>query len=426
MFGRQIDREVQRRARLFLSERDGFYERTGALEGRDRCDYDREEVLRQALEAWRSNPLARRMISIMCEYVVGGGITASSSQPAAHDFLRAWWNHPLNRMSLQVFEWCEELSRAGELFIALSTDASGMSYARAVPASQIAEVVTTENDLCQPLAYLEKAIRGEARRWPAYIRATDAPGEDGSFATVMLHYAVNRPAGAVRGESDLAPVLRWLARYSAWLEDRARLNRYRQTFLYQVKARFASEEERRARQSALNATPPNPGSILVTDDSEDWSVINPQLDSFEASQDGLAIKKMIASGAGLPLHFLAEPEESNRTTAESAGGPAFRHFEQRQEFFCWMLADLLRAVLFRRAMVDRRVRPDAEISVRGADLSARDNLALASAAAQAVESFSELFHLGLIDRAELLRLVYRFAGESVDVEAMLKRADDQR
>jgi hypothetical protein len=40
----------------------------------------------------------------------------------------------------------------------------------------------------------------------------------------MLHYAVNRPVGAVRGESDLAPILPWLRRYNRWLEDRVRLN----------------------------------------------------------------------------------------------------------------------------------------------------------------------------------------------------------
>ncbi len=75
---------------------------------------------------------------------------------------------------------------------------------------------------------------------------------------------------------------------------------------------------------------------------ETWSVIQPNLASQEAGEDGLAIKRMIAAGAGLPLHFLAEPESATRTTAESAGGPTFRHFEQRQRHFLWMLSDLAR------------------------------------------------------------------------------------
>ena len=124
----------------------------------------------------------------------------------------------------------------------------------------------------------------------------------------MLHYAINRPVGAKWGESDLAPLLIWLSRYAAWLQDRARLNKYRQAFMYVVQGNYASDAERLARQAELNANPPSPGCILVTDASEIWTVLNPQLDSTDANADGLALKKMIAAGAGVPLHFLAEPE----------------------------------------------------------------------------------------------------------------------
>ncbi len=211
-----------------------------------------------------------------------------------------------------------------------------------------------------------------------------------TFEPVIVHYSVNRPVGAKWGESDLAPVLRWLARYSAWLEDRARLNRYRQAFVYVVKAQFNSQAERLQRQAELNANPPNPGSILVADATEEWSIMAPSLASHEAGEDGLALKKMIAAGSGNPLHFLAEPESSTRTTAESAGGPTFRHYEQRQQFFIWMMRDLAQIVVKRRAHVDSNVRPKAEILVKGTDISARDNAALAVASSTIANSFRAL------------------------------------
>jgi hypothetical protein len=237
----------------------------------------------------------------------------------------------------------------------------------------------------------------------------------------MLHYAINRPVGAVRGESDLAPLLRWLSRYAAWLEDRARLNRYRNSFLFVVKGRWASEAERAARQAALSAVPPSPGSFLVVDESETWEVLNPQLESQDAGEDGLALKKMIAAGAGLPLHFLAEPESSNKSTAESAGGPTYRHFEQRQEFFTWVVTDLARVCVRRRGQVYRRVKDTVQIQVTGADLSARDNAALAIALTSGISALAELRDRCVIDDAELLRMAYKFAGEVPDVEAILER-----
>jgi len=362
-------------------------------------------------------------VGLTSQYVVGGGIGLSCPHPETNAFLRAWWEHPLNRMAARCYEWCDELTRAGELFIVLSTDAAGMSYLRAIPAGEIQEIETAENDLEQELAFWEQA-RGTpddqmmpdgmlaGRRWQAYREEMDTTDDEGRFQPAMLHFAINRPVGAKFGESDLAPLLRWLSRYAAWLEDRARLNRYRNSFLFQVQARYQDESERARRQAELNLNPPAPGSILVTDESETWSVINPQLASFEAAEDGLALKKMIAAGSGNPLHFLAEPESATRTTAESAGGPTFRHYEQRQQYFLGMATTLARAAVRRRAQIDRSVDAEAEIKATGADITARDNGELAQAASAIIAAFTGLRDRGLIDDQELLRLAYRFAGET--------------
>jgi len=391
-----------------------------AYEARDRMPYDQQTILQQALEAWRVNPLARRIVGLTSQYVVGGGMRVTCSHPATEAFLHQWWQHELNQCTLRIYEWCDELTRAGEIFFLLSTDAAGMTYVRAVPAAQISAIQTADNDLQQELSYHQQLNGvGEEQIWSAYDSRTDAPDQP-----VMLHFAINRPPGAVRGESDLAPLLVWLNRYAIWLEDRARLNRYRNAFYFVVKSRFLSEAERVTRQAILNATPPTPGSILVTDESEQWDVIHPRLESHEASEDGLSIKKMIAAGAGLPLHFLAEPESSTRSTAEAAGGPTFRHFEQRQLFFCEMIRQLAVVTVRRRAMLDSRVDPDASIQVQAADLSARDNAALAIATQAASRTFFDLFDRGLIHREELLRMVYRFAGEVPAQDASAIDLDD--
>jgi hypothetical protein len=212
-----------------------------------------------------------------------------------------------------------------------------------------------------------------------------------------------------------------LVRYASWLEDRARLNRYRNTFIFWVKARFSSQAEKLERQAELNRNPPNPGSILVTDESEEWKCISPNLASFEAAEDGLALKKMVAVGSGYPMHFLAEPESATRTTAESAGGPTFRHLQQRQEFFVWMIEDIANVAIQRRKLFDRLVNVKEEVKVSGTDISARDNAALAAAASTIVGSFAVLRDRGLIDDQELMRIAYRFAGEVVDIEELLER-----
>jgi len=477
ILGPTITRRVQLAVAALDDTRDAIISGQSQLE-RDRFTADREEILRDALLAWRTNPLAKRIVSLTTQYVIGEGIKLEAKHEPTNDFLKAWWTHRLNRMPVRIVEWCDELTRAGNLIVLVSTDQAGMSYVRALPATQVQTIITRPNDVEQPLAIVEKmqwgaslvasgvgvanqplfnagaapyvtmqspasSQRGTSATgeqpapgapndgsgvpgrgpwtWPAYDEATDCQNPDGTFPTVALHYAINRPVAAAWGESDLAPLLRWLARYSNWLEDRARLNRFRQAFMYVVSAAFQSKADRLARQAEINANPPTPGAVLVKDDTETWEVIQPSLAAHDAGEDGLALKKMISAGSGNPLHFLAEPESATRTTAEAAGGPTFRHYEQRQNYFLWMLEDVARVVLARRGLVDPAVNLAERITLTGSDISARDNAALAQAAGLIATAFTNLRDRQIIDDAELLRLVYRFCGENVDVQAMLKR-----
>ncbi len=150
---------------------------------RERYDYDREDMLRQALEAWRVNPLARRIVELTTQYVVGGGMRLRVDHPYTHKFIEEFWNHRLNQLGMRVYELCDELTRAGELFIVVSTDAAGMSYIRAIPAVNIEEITCADNDLAQEQSYLEKAVEPgeEPRTWRAYNELEDHRSEDGSF-----------------------------------------------------------------------------------------------------------------------------------------------------------------------------------------------------------------------------------------------------
>jgi hypothetical protein len=343
---------------------------------RDRPAYSREEILLQCIDAWRYNPLARRIVELTTQYAVGNGFNLNCEDGRVKTFIEEFWNHRLNQMNTHILAMSDELARCGNLFLLISTDASGMSYIRAVQTEQVEEIISAQNDPEQEQFFKLKGDQGVASGDPdrvhfvgngytwndgqnayyqSYDSTTDTIDESGHFKPVMVHYAVNRPVGGLWGESDLSHLLKWLGRYTAWLEDRVRLNRFRNAFLYVVKASYTSETARKTRQAELAANPPTPGSILVTDESEEWSVMSPKLEAMDAYNDGIALKKMIAAGAGIPLHFLAEPESATRTTAESAGEPTYRKYEQRQQVLIGIIKDLLRITLERKSLVDRRM-----------------------------------------------------------------------
>jgi len=424
LFKSQIDKAVRKQLSIAETENNFLVGARSANQStRDRYSYDRSDILEQSLEAWRLNPLARRIVELTSQYVIGASISITSKNKKVNQFINDFWDHRLNRMSVRVFEMCDELTRTGNLFLLISTDPSGMSYLRVIPTSNIDSITARANDIEQPIAFIPKQdLSGEQpRAYPAYDDQTDDLKK-----SVMLQYTINKPCGAQWGESDLAPILKWLSRYSNWLEDRARLNRYRNSFLFTVSAKFASEVQRKARQQALNAEPPQPGSILVTDENEVWDVISPKLESRDAAVDGLALKKMVATGCGIPMHFLAEPESATRTTAEAAGGPTYRRFQERQQYFLWIIRDILTVSLNRMSIIDESLKSKDKINpykitIIGTDINTTDNITLAMAGGNILNVLTSIRDRNLIDNSEFLRLLYKFTGETVDIEDMLAR-----
>src|SRR3990172_12753326 len=80
---------------------------------RDRFEYDRATILSECLRAWRVSPIARRIVKLYTQFIVGEGLTIKSTHAATQNFLQTWWNHPLNNLTSQIPEWCDERTRSG-------------------------------------------------------------------------------------------------------------------------------------------------------------------------------------------------------------------------------------------------------------------------------------------------------------------------
>ncbi len=397
--------EQQEQARLAVAENDNTFYGNNNLStwARDRYDYDRQTIFSECLRAWRVNPIARWLVAIINAFVIGEGLSIEADHKATNKFLQEWWGHDLNDLDQNIPRWLDEQSRSGNLFFLFSVDEVGMSYVRAVPADLIKEIQHADNDVEQETFYVPHDLN--ASPWVAYNKQE----EQDSF---MVHIAVNKPVGSCWGEPDLATQLPWIGRFSAWLEDRARLNRFRNAFIWFITKPWKSEAEKRTRQTELNAKPPAPGSILLKDPDENWEVKSPQLDSSDASLDGLALKKMISMGR--PLHYLAEPESATRTTAEAAGTPTFRNLAQIQKAFKNAIRKLAQIAVRIRKRKDPRVNPNAAITVKAPDITEKDNASLALAMNRTWPVAMDLYDRKLIDEKELMRLIYRMGGETFE------------
>jgi hypothetical protein len=231
-----------------------------------------------------------------------------------------------------------------------------------------------------------------------------------------MQFAINKVSNAKRGKSDLATLLPWLRRYKDWLTDRVRINKYKGAFLWTIKLTGA-DRKTIDRKRMEYSYPPDPGSIVVHNESEEWSAVQPNISADDVEADGRAIKMMIAMGAGLPEHYLSEGGHVNYATAAEMGLPTFRKFQRRQD----------EVVLMIRAIVDRVLDEavkagtlpagtDRRYDVNVPELVPDDNTTLATAASTMANALALARDRGWISDETAMKLLFGFANVPVDVE----------
>lgn len=428
----------------------------------ERPEAARQAQARDALEAWRSNPYAKRIIDLITDYTVGDGLSPVAPGEIGR-FVDAFWHHPQNRLDLRLPELVDELSRSGDLFLALFRNpADGMSYVRAVPKSEIVEIVTAENDWEREMAYVVRggAGAGEPGRGgegEKGRKGEGATGDGGSFsplhslspspllvgtttflspnhpdaagaAAVMVHYSINRPVGALLGESELASILPALRWYNRMLEDRVRLNWAARAFLWFVTVPTGRVHAKAEQYSA----PPEPGSIVVHDEGEKWDMVAPNLRGLDAQHDLRALRQAISAGSGQPPHWHGDGGDVNRAVAAAMQDPALRRLRRRQKHLQHLVIDLCHTAYGRanEAGLARR-RPEREaIRVDLPDISREDNESLALAAERLTGAFARL--MGALPgwspalAGQMLPLIFKFAGEPLSPGLMEEILEELR
>ena len=260
-----------------------------------------------------------------------------------------------------------------------------MSYVRTVPASLIDGIKWAPGDYEEETSYHEMVGIDDpdyaegGRTWYAAAALTaglevDEADDSGRFKPVMLHFAVNWPAGCVRGESDLASILPWLFGYALWLEDRVRLNAAVRAFLWIVKVAKSDIATRQVRVAHSARAGQCAGDRQGQRGMGGGGAAFARAD---AQADGRAIRWMVAAGGpGLALTDFGESETANLASASVMADQRTRFLKTRQSYFGYMLARL-GLESYNRAVRLGRVRGKqvglSDIRIGFSDVSTEDN-----------------------------------------------------
>ncbi len=372
-------------------------------------------------EAYNANPIAFAIIEITTSFVLGKGITLSARTPEVQRVLNDFWQDPDNHMETRIYALCTELSLYGEQFIRFYVNPiNGSVKIRQVDPSIIDQIETDPDDIETALRFHRRPIGPSASQPgdPAPVTPRDGPSVEGEWfkaGSEMMQFCINKVSNAKRGKSDLATLLPWLRRYKDWLTDRVRINKYKGAFLWDVQLQGA-DKKAIDRKKMEYAYPPEPGSIIIHNESESWSAVKPEINASEAAADGRALKLMLAVGAQLPEHYLSDGNYGNRATAAEMGLPTFLKFQRRQHVMRAMLRAILDRVL-REACKARVLAPESDLGydILFPEIDVVDHQTLANATQLLVAALTTAKEQGWVSDETAMRLLFQFAGEELDI-----------
>lgn len=415
-----------------------------------------ERMQEIALTLYDRNPLAKRCLELVKDFVVGEGIVPTSKAEDVQAIIDRFWADGQNAMGARCHAFALELGLWGEqAFAAFVNERSGHVRLVSIDPRTIRAVVPDPENPDLPLAIALASEQGTEARYLKVIREDDEgllvgaqPDEairvgdgthpyysppnlaPGTRLVGAFFWAVNKTQGATRGRSDLLPVADFLDLYDRLIFDEAERMSFLRAFVYDVKI-IGADEPTLTRRAATSA-PPKPGSVYYHNESEELTAITPDLKAQDGATTADLILSLIATGVGLPKTWLNGIMDVNRASATSMDEPSLKRLRARQQVVVAAVQRMARFALD-QAQLAGALKPADEgrhpFGVDVPEMSQRDSEKAARALFATIQALGMADAAGWIDSETARQAVVLMLGQigvGVDLAEMKERLDAER
>lgn len=397
---------------------------------RDLSPVSQQRMRDMALYLWESNLLANRLIELPLAYMLAEGVTLRCGDDDNQALLKRFWRDPINNMDIKIIKKVRELAIFGEqCYPTFVNEHSGHVRLGYLDPALIATVVIDPDNPEQPIGIVTvKDKKGVARRYRVIVNGPEdvftkrtqeirTTFEDGE----AFYFAINDLSNGRRGRSDLLAQIDWLDGYDQFLFGELDRSSFMRAFLWDVTMTGATPEEVKKRASEITA--PNPGSVRVHNEQENWAAVSPELGASDSEGVARLFRNHVLGGGTLPEHWFGGGGNVNRATAGEMGDPTFKMFSQRQKFLKYMLESIGFYVLRQNELAKGQAEPDAEderfeVEAEFPELTTRDTSAYAQALQQVIAGAALAVTNKFITAETAIRLINAISGRiGVEIDA---------
>jgi hypothetical protein len=384
------------------------------------------------------NPIARRLIALIREWVVGEGVSVHSGNELTQAYLLDHWTSRSAGWQLRIEQRCGELWLFGEqCWPVWWNQFNGQARLGVLDTRRIGYVVVDPENVLTPIGIVTKSLAGIPERRIRLVRRDDdvlSEAGDRELATFndgeAFFFTVNNLSTTTRGVSELFHLADSIDGYEQLLYSILRQEQIASNYIFDVT--LDGLDQKGIDAWLKDRRPPRPLSIRAHNEKEKWELAGPKMDTAASRAETARLQRNhVLGGAGVPEHYYGGGGDVNRAAAAEMGGPFEKAMTARQLTFRRVIEDVLVAQVESgiRCGALREADDVRDLRVGMPDLSTRDLSRVGAAMAAFAASLAQGMEQGLVDRntaGRVLASLFSQAGVEVDPADMLTKADAER
>jgi hypothetical protein len=442
-------------------------------DGLDQTTFERYQRL--ALWLYYQNPLARRLMDVPTDMVLGAGVNidvekvqnvAVKGSDDVKKQVTRFLEHPSNEFDVRLPGHFTMLNvGVGELFLpAFVAPQNGDVALGFLEHHLVQEVIFNPKNRMEALAVIQRApdgtqkplywnvIRAEqGQDQPMFPKHPDLVGKKGSvdreivtdneidspqmnrapkgyiYAGEIFYFRAN-VLGTGRGRSAIEPTLDWLHAYDNFLFGDLRNAGMQAAFIWDVEITGADHVTLTKRANEIRQNPPRPGEVNFHNEKEKWQALSPNLNAASHTDLGVQVKKIIGLALGLPPHLIGAENDTTRTSSVSSDTPFVRRMEQKQKVLHYFVKTILDYQLDQKVYAGmlKAERP-YPYRVVLPSLTAGEIVALAESMLNITSALETAMAQGITSLADARRLWYALGVQEADIpEGLAKQVEEER
>ncbi len=298
---------------------DNLWRSLNQLSNRDLYTLTQKRMQDIAFYLYDSNPMAKRIIEICRDFVVGDGFTYSAEDPDVLEVIEEFWNDPDNNLDVENDVNVLELGIFGEL--CLPTWVNSANGAVKLGYIDPALILRVKKDKLNPKlnrSLIWKPIGQDKEPIELDIVNIDKDIKSKSYGYRQgecFFFTINKVSSAMRGRSDLLTLCDFIDGHDQFLFARLERAFLLNTFIWDVTCEGMNKED--LTEFVKGLAMPKAGSIRAHNEKVQWKSETPKLESADASEEARLFKMQILGGAGYPEHWFGCHSEDTEILTEN-------------------------------------------------------------------------------------------------------------